>query len=67
MTWLMYRSHGQNSSVNTTEAGDQTAQLRKRRGLLVGLSGCTAIDFGTVMGGVTPIIVLTGYGCRTSN
>ena len=51
-------------SVNATEAGDETPQLRKRRGLLVGLCGCTAIDCGIVAGGILPLIVLAGYGYR---
>lgn len=49
-------------SVNATEAGDESPALRKRRGLLVGLCGCTAIDCGIVAGGIIPLIVLAGYG-----
>ncbi|PWN49948.1 putative metabolite transport protein [Violaceomyces palustris] len=53
-------------SVNATEAGDENDRLRRRRGLLVGLAGCTSIDFGIVMGGVVPLIVLAAYGYRPS-
>ncbi|PWN31549.1 MFS general substrate transporter [Meira miltonrushii] len=53
-------------SSSATEASDENDQVRKRRGFLVAMCGDFAIDFGIVMGGVLPLIVLAAYG-YTSN
>ncbi|WFD18161.1 hypothetical protein MCAP1_000369 [Malassezia caprae] len=49
-------------STGATEAGDESPFVRKYRGMLVALVGCTAIDVGIVFGGVLPLIILSGYG-----
>ena len=49
-------------STGATEAGDETSSVRKWRGLIVGLVGCTAIDIGIVFGGVLPLAILAGFG-----
>lgn len=54
-------------STGVTEAGDETTFVRKCRGLIVGLAGCTAIDLGIVFGGILPMIILAGYGYRASH
>lgn len=54
------------SGVNATEAGNETEKLRKRRGFLVAMAGCTAIDVGCVFGNLVPLIVLAAYGYRPS-
>lgn len=53
-------------STGSTEAGDETAGVRKHRGLLVGLVGCTAIDLGIVFGGLLPLCILAGFGYGSS-
>ncbi|PWN91093.1 MFS general substrate transporter [Acaromyces ingoldii] len=50
------------STTMATESSDETSRLRRMRGLLVGLVGCTAIDAGFVVAGITPLIVLAAYG-----
>lgn len=54
------------SAVNATEAGNETEVLRKKRGFLVALAGCTAIDFGCLLGNLIPLIVLAAYGFTPS-
>ena len=47
--------------TNSTEAGDENATVRKRRGLLVAMVGDFAIDFGFVIAGVVVLIVLACF------
>ena len=49
-------------STGSTEAGDETQAVRRHRGLIVGLVGCTSIDLGIVFGGILPLCVLAGFG-----
>ena len=49
-------------STGSTEAGDETPAVRKHRGLIVGLVGCTSIDIGIVFGGILPLCILAGFG-----
>lgn len=49
-------------STGATEAGDESPFVRKHRGLLVALVGCTAVDIGIVFGGIWPLVTLVGYG-----
>lgn len=53
-------------STGSTEAGDETNAVRKHRGLIVGLVGCTAVDFGIVFGGLLPLCILAGFGYNSS-
>lgn len=53
-------------STGSTEAGDETSAVRKHRGLIVGLVGCTAVDFGIVFGGLFPLCILAGFGYNSS-
>ncbi|KAJ5737857.1 major facilitator superfamily domain-containing protein [Penicillium malachiteum] len=48
--------------TSTTEAADESHRLRKRRGLLVGMTTDFAVDFGIVSSGVVAVIVLACYG-----
>lgn len=50
------------SGVNATEAANETEALRKKRGFLVAMAGCTAIDVGCLIGNLVPLIVLAAYG-----
>jgi MFS family permease len=52
------------SGVNATEAGNETEALRKKRGFLVAMAGCTAIDIGILFGNLIPLIVLAAYGYK---
>lgn len=49
-------------STGATEAGDETPAVRRRRGLIVGIVGCTSIDMGIVFGGLFPLCILAGFG-----
>lgn len=49
-------------STGSTEAGDENKAVRKHRGLIVGLVGCTSIDMGIVFGGILPLCILSGFG-----
>ncbi|KAL8276651.1 hypothetical protein RQP46_010919 [Phenoliferia psychrophenolica] len=49
-------------SVAATEAGDETAFVRKRRGFLIGMVGDFAIDFGFVIAGLVVLIIMAAYG-----
>ena len=53
-------------STGATEAGDESPFVRKHRGMLVSLVGCTAVDTGIVFGGIWPLITLVGYGYRSN-
>jgi MFS family permease len=48
--------------TSSIEAADETAFVRKRRGFLVAMIGDFAIDFGFVVAGIIPLIVLSAYG-----
>ena len=47
--------------TNSTEAGDETESVRKKRGFLVAMVGDFAIDLGFVMAGVVVLIVLACF------
>ncbi|KAJ7195129.1 major facilitator superfamily domain-containing protein [Mycena pura] len=44
------------------EAADETEHVRKWRGLLIASVGDLAIDFGFVLSGLVPMIVMAAYG-----
>ncbi|KAF8211841.1 inorganic phosphate transporter [Mycena galopus ATCC 62051] len=44
------------------EAADETEHVRKWRGFLVASVGDLAIDFGFVLSGIVPLIVMAAYG-----
>ncbi|KAF7363756.1 Major facilitator superfamily domain-containing protein [Mycena sanguinolenta] len=44
------------------EAADETERVRKWRGLLIASVGDLAIDFGFVLSGLVPLIVMAAYG-----
>ncbi|KAJ6502179.1 major facilitator superfamily domain-containing protein [Mycena sanguinolenta] len=44
------------------EAADETAHVRKWRGFLIASVGDLAIDFGFVLSGLVPLIVMAAYG-----
>lgn len=50
------------SGSSATEAADETAYVRKKRGFLIAMVGDFAIDFGFVLGGLVTLIVLAAYG-----
>ncbi|KAJ5716702.1 hypothetical protein N7493_008613 [Penicillium malachiteum] len=52
--------------TSTTEAADETHGLRKKRGLLVGMTTDFAVDLGIVAAGVVAVIVLLCYHKRES-
>lgn len=52
-------------STGATEAGDESPFVRRHRGLLVALVGCTSVDIGILFGGIWPLAILYGYGYRT--
>ncbi|KZT34751.1 MFS general substrate transporter, partial [Sistotremastrum suecicum HHB10207 ss-3] len=47
--------------VSATEAADETAGVRKHRGFLIGMVGDFMIDFGFVLGGIVPLIVMAAF------
>ncbi|KAI5477730.1 Major facilitator superfamily domain, general substrate transporter [Pseudohyphozyma bogoriensis] len=49
-------------SVSATEAANETAYVRKNRGLLLGMVGDFAIDSGFVLAGLVALIVFAAYG-----
>ncbi|KAJ5948084.1 hypothetical protein N7466_001099 [Penicillium verhagenii] len=53
-------------ATSATEAADETAKLRRRRGMIVAVTTDLAIDFGFVVAGVVAVIVLACYGQRSS-
>ena len=52
--------------TGSTEASDESAYVRRRRGILVALSTDFAIDLGFVAAGIVALIVLAAYDQRTS-
>ncbi|WPH04629.1 Hypothetical protein R9X50_00752200 [Acrodontium crateriforme] len=52
--------------TGSTEASDETAFVRKRRGILVALATDFAIDLGFVVAGIIALIVLAAYNQRIS-
>ncbi|KAK9848364.1 MFS like protein [Penicillium brevicompactum] len=53
-------------ATSATEAADETAQLRKRRGFLVAVTTDFAVDLGFVAAGLVALIVLACYNQRGS-
>lgn len=53
-------------TTSSAEAADETAAVRKRRGLLIGLVSDGSIDLGFVIAGIVPLIVLVAYGNTAS-
>jgi MFS family permease len=53
--------------TGATEAADETTNVRKHRGFLIGMVGDFAIDFGFVIAGVVVIIVILCYNQRLSS
>ncbi|CAI7663248.1 unnamed protein product [Penicillium bialowiezense] len=53
-------------ATSATEAADETAQLRKRRGFLVAVTTDFAVDLGFVAAGLVALIVLACYDQRAS-
>jgi MFS family permease len=52
--------------TSSTEASDEGEYVRRRRGLLVALTTCFAIDFGFVIAGCVALIVLAAYNFQSS-
>jgi hypothetical protein len=48
-------------ATGSAEAGDETAYVRAKRGMLVAVATDFAIDFGFVIAGVVALIVLAAY------
>ncbi|KAM0548799.1 hypothetical protein ACHAPJ_009796 [Fusarium lateritium] len=53
--------------TGSTEASDETAYVRRRRGLLVAAATDFSIDFGFVVAGIVALIVLAAYNQHVSN
>ncbi|KAJ5114174.1 hypothetical protein N7456_002708 [Penicillium angulare] len=51
---------------SATEAADETARLRRRRGILVALTTDFAVDLGMVAAGIVSVIVLSAYDQKDS-
>ncbi|KAJ6441504.1 Major facilitator superfamily domain, general substrate transporter [Purpureocillium lavendulum] len=54
-------------ATSTTEASDENAPIRQRRGILTAVATDFAIDLGFVVGGIVAIIVLVAYHNRVSD
>jgi len=52
--------------TSSAEASDESAYVRKRRGILVALTTDFAIDFGFVIAGIVALIVLAAYNNQAS-
>ncbi|KAJ4249811.1 hypothetical protein NW762_012154 [Fusarium torreyae] len=53
--------------TGSTEASDETAYVRRRRGLLVAAATDFSIDFGFVIAGIVALIVLAAYNQHVNN
>lgn len=54
------------SGTGSAEASDETAYVRRRRGILVAIATDFSIDTGFVVAGVVVLIVLAAYNDHTS-
>jgi MFS family permease len=52
--------------TSSAEASDEGEYVRQKRGLLVALTTCFAIDFGFVIAGCAALIVLAAYNFQTT-